>query len=453
MQEDLLRKKMKNTCNKMNLKNIKYNKAYSINSLSFAIMLFIFSPVLSFQEVASPSFIYVSLVFLFAFIPVVLGIHKIKFKIYHSYAVLMLLFAALSTSLFEHVGSASLIELFKYFIFTLFYIFVTGSDSVIEESKFRLIFVSYILLSTILAGLVILSYLFGYAHVDSTYFLGRYSIGITGLYKNPNYIESFIAVGYFVLIYRLLIFKATKFQKIILIGLILLMFSSSFLSGTRAALLVFILIFLFTLINMILSHKNKLIIIIIIIIPLYVFLYKNIDQLQNLYNLFVGGRGLMSDGGRSETWLYILQIYLEKPILGHGLWSDNYFTQNTLYLEYIHNVFLELLSNQGLIGFSLFFLILFSGFKKTKKIDRVFILIFLFTTGFPMFFQNGFIAVNFWKFIIINRLIINYSIKNDEGITGFLKVIFRTRKECKSKRKIFSDKNRNLTTAQLVYGK
>ena len=280
----------------MKLKKSRYKQAYSVNSISLAIMLFILSPILSFQEVADPSFIYVSVIFLFAFIPILLGIHKIVFKKYHLYAVLMLFSAALSTLLFEHAELASLIELFKYSIFTLFFILVTGSDSVLEESKFRVIFVTYILLSILLSVLVILSYIYGYAHVDSTYYLGRYSIGITGLYKNPNYIESFIALGFFLMVYRLIIFKTNFIEKIILFGLSILMFSSSYLSGTRAAILVFIISLLLILINMILKYKKKLIIIIILLlIPSYTLLYKNINELQNLYTLFVGQRDFMSD--------------------------------------------------------------------------------------------------------------------------------------------------------------
>ena len=55
-------------------------------------------------------------------------------------------------------------------------------------------------------------------------------------------------------------------------------------------------------------------------------------------------------------------------------------------------------------------LIVFSGFKYANDSDKKLIISFLIITAFPLMFQNGYIASNFWRFIIVNRLFINYSI-------------------------------------------
>ena len=93
-------------------------------------------------------------------------------------------------------------------------------------------------------------------------------------------------------------------------------------------------------------------------------------------------------------------------------------------MEWLHNVFLELLLDQGIIGILLFIRIIFTGFMKTNSGDRTFLLLFLLFSSLPMFFQNGLYEVHFWRYIIINRLLMNYSESYEGGISAFLNYAF-----------------------------
>ena len=135
----------------------------------------------------------------------------------------------------------------------------------------------------------------------------------------------------------------------------------------------------------------------------------------------MGTREFMGDEGREEAWTLALKYIKENPILGCGLFSWNRIGATGDYLEWLHNIFLELVLNQGIVGLLLFLCMIFSGANYIKKSDRFFIFVFLFVTGFPMLFQNGVIAVNLWRFVLLNRIVFNYSSRNKLGLSDFFK--------------------------------
>ena len=189
-----------------------------------------------------------------------------------------------------------------------------------------------------------------------------------------------------------------------------------YLTGTRASLVTAFIIIFFLVTHYLFHHKRRLWVFVpTLIISLLIIYYWS--TLTNLYDLFMGTRDLMSDSSREDAWTLAFKHITDNPILGCGLFSWDIICQSGNYLEWLHNIYLELVLNQGLFGFLLFVLMVFSGFNKTKKNDRFFIAVLLFVTGFPMMFQNGVIAVNLWRFVIINRIVFNYSIRNEDGLT------------------------------------
>ena len=139
------------------------------------------------------------------------------------------------------------------------------------------------------------------------------------------------------------------------------------------------------------------------------------DEINNLFNLYLGTRKMFEDVGRTDAWSHAISMLLQTPIFGCGIGAWQSLHGNS-YMEYLHNVFLEFILNQGLIGLILLLFVVFYGYSRTKKKDRFFIYMLLFATFIPMCLQNGVIAVNFWRFIIINRLIVNYSIYSEKGV-------------------------------------
>lgn len=416
--------------------------------ISIFTLLFIFSPILSTQPEAQPGALYVIALVIPIFI-MALRADVIKPRIITLYACLLFAFALFST-LISDLGSLNLRMILKYFLFIV--LFISLSSFVIPPKQLRISFKLYLYLSIVLAILILLSYVFGFQHIEATHSQGRYSIGITGLYKNPNYLASFFNVAFFVICYILVTVKLNFKKKIVLFFILALFLVAGFLTGTRAALLIEILILLIMPIVLAKSGRFYLVIPLVIIVSAVIFYY--FEEINTLLSLFLGNRDAFSDEGRSEAWAVAFKYIQSHPIFGcgHNSWST--ISNGSSYLEYLHNIFLELVLDQGVVGLLLAIGIIFTGYRKTNINDRTFLRLFLFVTAFPMFFQNGLYEVNFWRFIIINRLMMNVSSAYEGGITAFLNDTYCVKKKVKkgySRGKVIVQSNEQLSSdVQLI---
>ena len=395
-------------------------------SICFLILLFIFSPVLSTQETAQPGALYVIAIVVPAFFISVKN-NFIRSKVINLYAILLFVFAIFST-LLSDLGSLRFGAFMKYLFLIIF--FISTNSVVLSPKQLEFSFRSYLGLSIIISLLIILSYIFGYPHNASEFYQGRYSVGITGVFKNPNYLTYFYNLSFFVICYILATVKLNLKRKIILYLILGMFVVSSFFTGTRAALLVELMIILSM--PIILAKKRRLYTIIpLVIISVGVIIYYW-STLVDLYDLFMGGRELTGDTSREEAWNCAINYIKESPFFGcgHNSW---YRIHGSNYLEWLHNVFLELILDQGFVGLLLFIGIISTGFRRTKKYDRPFLLLFFAFSTIPMFFQNGLYEVHFWRYIIINRLLINCSTYYDGGITSFIQSTFGSEEGKKEK--------------------
>ena len=399
------------------MSNKSHNSRYGWG-ICILIILFIFSPVLSTQPDAHPGAIYVVPIVASIFLMAIMG-GLIKQKTVNVYVILLLIAATFSTIISDKGCLNS--GLLKFLVFVVF--FISTSSFVFTPKQLRFSFDSYLLLSVVIAVLIVLSFIFGYQHIEYSAYQGRYSIGITGLFKNPNYLSSFYNVAFFVVSYILATLRLKPKKILILYSILLLFIVATYFTGTRAALLTEA----FIIASMVIvtakgKRYYKLIPLFLIIIVVIAYYWTN---LTDLYNLFVAGRELTSDTLREDSWNYALKYIKENPIwgCGHNSWSVIHLERSDVD-EYLHNVFLELLLDQGIIGCVLFFLIIITGYNKTKAADRLFLVLLLLCTGFPMMFQNGLYEVNFWRFIIINRLMMNVSSSYEGGINAFLSSAF-----------------------------
>ena len=350
-------------------------------------------------------------------IPTVLyNTHKrvlLKFSVNNIFAILFFIVGVFSTLINGYLCN----KLLKLLFLVLIYNKLTRILYIKEDLNVG--FFLYAGLSAIIALLILASFLLGYPHIESEYYMSRYSIGITGVYKNPNYLTSFINVAYFVIFYMLLFGKKDIRHKLFYTSLLLLFLYSYFLSGTRASLLTAGCTSLL-LLTYYLSHSKKRIKALLLVGMLALIAMMYYPFLEERVTLFLGAREFGNDSGRISSWLFALAKIKDSFLLGYGLDAWQHISYGTSFLEYLHNVFLEMFLAQGLFGLATFFVMFFYGVKRIKRRDRFFVLIFMFVTGFPMLFQNGFIEVNFWRFIILNRIIINYSIYSPDGVTGLI---------------------------------
>ena len=399
------------------------NKDYYIFPLFT--LWFVASPILSTQETADPDAGYV----LGLLVPILLfGLSHLKlvFKPYHISAILMWLMCVCSSYLGPFSYDTNVMTIVKYLTFVIFFIVV--SNYKFTGKDLTLFIKGYIILATAVAILIFLSYLGGYQHVGqdgfggTNIYLGRYSIGVTGLYKNPNYLASFICLAVLFVLYFLKETKLSFIWRTLCVGVVVLYYLACFLTGARIALIVLTLILIglySTSFFNFLSFK-KLVVPLLAAFGIYYIYSETIGQMMDLY---LAGREMFGDDGREQAWALAFKYAGENFFFGCGADAWHNLTLGRAALNNLHNVLLEFFLNQGVVGFCLLAYTLFGGYTKSKRADRPLLMMIFLVTAIPLCFQNGVIAVNFWRLIIINRLALNYSILSEDGLAALFKKI------------------------------
>lgn len=384
-------------------------KDIKIASIPFLTLIFIIFPMLTTDETGSMGVLVWGGLLLFS---VIFSLKEpIRKRTWPYLAILMWFFGVFSTviSPYGEIGH----DVIKYLAFVL--LLITLSNNHYEKKDFYIASVIYSIVSIVLAILIILSFIYGYPHVDSV-FEGdiRFSIGITGIYKNPNYIGAFINLCTFVLLYILFFSKVKLWYKVIILAFISLMVFAIILTGTRAAIITLVSsVFLLFLYN---SRKKRFFIIKYLpFIVLVVLGFYYAEDLSEFFDAFGSGRGGFTSDVRSESWDFALKKLKGSLLFGYGINSWNGIKTDSL-LPGLHNNFLEFFLNQGIIGLILLLITMFSGWKKVKKEDKFFVAILCFVNIFPLMFQNGLIDVTFWRVVLINRIIIDYSSYSEKGV-------------------------------------
>lgn len=389
---------------------------YKLNGLTLSLILFILTPMLSQAQHSSSMrdiFIpYILLVFFSLFYNV-----NLKLESTHLFAVMLWISVFISTLIRDAAFDRSIIS---YLLFVLFFILITAQKW--SKQSLNLTFKVYIISAVIFSLAIIGGVIF-----NIPYSFGRYSIDLLGIHKNPNYVAAFIAGAYSLQLYILLNYKNKKlFKKQYLIISIIIMILGTFFTGTRAA---FLNIILSTMIQLTLSvfskSKKKLMIIssvmiLIVIIPLFINVFYEYMPTRTLERLV--SFDSFEEDSRLVAWEIVLKKFTEYPILGLGLGNANQYLQRFDAISDLHNVLLELLVNQGLIGFSFYILMLVNKIRYINKKDKNLIITMGFTLFFPILFQNGLVGLTIWWPTTMFILFVNYSRLNSEGLEDmFLK--------------------------------
>lgn len=329
---------------------------------------------------------------------------------------LALSISALISTVFSHYGDFGK-DLLKFTAFDL--LLITLTKHYYSSKQINICIYIYTMISIILSILVFLSFWGGYTHVDSIYEGNiRYSIGITGIYKNPNYVASFINVSFFVLTYMIIYTKTSIKNKVIYALILVLIFVADILTGTRAALLTIVMSTAFLIFGY-LKHSGSLMMGLIPLLVVFAGLVYFEDTITFYLEMVGSARGGFTEDVRQESWNKAIDMITTSPMLGFGL-NSWFGIRSASMLPGLHNVFLEFFLNQGLFGLVLLLITMFYGISNIKKKDKVFVYTFCFVTIFPLLFQNGLVDVNFWRVLIMNRIVIDYSCYSKDGITDIL---------------------------------
>ncbi|KOR11801.1 hypothetical protein AMC75_12480 [Staphylococcus carnosus] len=301
---------------------------------------------------------------------------------------------------------------FGSFVFSLFLF----SYNLKKIQKF---FEVFVLVSTLLSIIAIIEYFYPNQFLS----VGLNTGIVIGLARAVG-ISCIINLSYF------LISNKEIRIKILCLSSLLLNISALILTASRMAIISVViswilLIFLSTKIKnkKIYVDKNTKIIvpIFIFVIAFTIYLYikgafdKILFRMTVLINESNGGTSL---NGRFDRYETALHMFIDKPIFGNGIGSFSYVYGGVTASEYPHNIFLEVISEMGLIGLiGLLFLIVYVIYRyikintdksyETMKLSVSILLISLFL--FLSVNSSGDLVENRIFFAILG-LIISYSI-------------------------------------------
>lgn len=291
---------------------------------------------------------------------------KIKFYKLQNYEIVLMIFFIYysSTGVFSDFPETSIRLIIVLIIVLAFYFLLKDllgkySIPVIERniSVAGIVF-NVISLLLYLAGMIAANFNFAYNGIS--YYgllLDRGTPRMIGTFSDPN----IFAFGNFLFFFYYLTHLKHKNSKT---GLILSLFSLvlTFSRGAYIALLIaFVFYYIFS------SAKSKILIpiitsfFIVLIITLSNWLWK-FDVIEIIRNRF---STLSTDGGsgRIDIWLNGLSFFENNPIFGIGIYNYKSYSEYFFGINhYMHNTFLEVLVESGLIGFilyALFFAMLF----------------------------------------------------------------------------------------------
>lgn len=313
---------------------------------------------------------------------------------------LLCLEAVISTSFSSYIGMERTGITYLLFALTV----VIYANFQYDPTDLRRFVDFYICMALVCAALIAMSWI---ADIQHSY--NRYSLGILGISKNPNYINSIILLSCAVLMYRLV----TSREKRPLRGLLLAaLIFGCILTGTRAAVLTIALCAGLAILYLLVAskkwepllrfirEKRRLFLIIcaafvVSIVLIVLFLPNSVIRRFSLQKMF-------HDDLRMYMWKMSFLQFLEHPFLGLGLnGTTAYNTTLELSVTNIHNVLLQFLCDQGILGLCIFISIIWQILRRTRKQDRFLILMMGVALYFPILFQNGLVAFTFWWPLLI----------------------------------------------------
>ena len=275
-----------------------------------------------------------------------------------------------------------------------------------HDKKLLIVMIQTNYWSSFLFGLLTLVFHRSYI---SEKFVARQVLTLFGRQNDPNNCAVFLAIGIAIAAYSL---AAYKKMRIISIVLILVNSYGIMLTGSRMGIVILsvIALILFLVPNStkefnFKSFMRKAIILVLFIFIALFLVYRYLPE-ASLDRLLAFDE--YSEGsGRMEKWSYALVRISERPLFGYG-WGGYDFIGSVL-----HNTYLTILCDGGILGLALFLIPLFyAGFKLLRK--RYLLGLLILSVGLvAAFFLDAINKRFFWNTFIVSILLLeNYELSD-----------------------------------------
>lgn len=303
-----------------------------------------------------------------------------------------LLFLIFSTSLndFRIHSALRSITFFKFFIFALSLSIIF----IIDEKKFLNFLKIYFLIFCFVIFDALIQYIFGKNILGITYDIGR----VSGIFGEEKILGSFISKSIFIVTPLLIYFlKKNILKNLFLILWFGLATFIILISGGRMSFLhIFMAVHLFYIINIFKDYRK-----IFYLIPIYIMIVVLFISDQNVFERFknithkdygISKNFNIKDSQWGAHYLVAYEIFKDNPLVGIGpknfrieACKEKYSNIDSEKSDircstHPHNIVLEILSEQGIIGMIFFLLLIFFTLKRfnlNKEINFFLFLSFL----------------------------------------------------------------------------
>lgn len=348
----------------------------------------------------------------------VLGCNSFRYKSFYNRCALMLVFLGLFviSTLYSPTILYSLYISFTYIAIFLFiyhcFVVLGFNEILIQATK---VFFIFLLIS--LALYLFVPELGRYAYWENDIFYTSYRM--SGLAGNANHFARLVAIYLIILFFYRELLKtsfSTKFINIqILLAVVCLLLTAS--RTTMIALIFCIMLFYYLRLNKV--NKARLFIVFMVLTTFIYFLFPVFSS----YFSRDGGADLTSFTGRTFIWDVTIELIQRRPLFGYGVGSSvTILPLNILDIgfkaSHAHNMYLQVLLSVGIIGFGVFFLLIFLGFFKLLKHNNYGMISILVLILFVGFLESAAIALTanmFTIFLFVSLIESNLAQKNKIG--------------------------------------
>ena len=283
----------------------------------------------------------------------------------------------------------------------LLFIFYIASSTVFEENQIKLILSVYIISALVCSAFVVKNWVAG--DFFSAWTL-RASYRFMGVYKDPNYVASYICPATFFLFVRTITAADVRKKTVSIVGLLFFIITILCIGSRGAMVTVAVAIVYYYLMTGSISRAKKLLILAfgsLIVFQIYQ-IYLSVMPQQVFDRLSES-----ADNSRLELWAAGLKGFTNNPIFGCGLGSSNEYA--IAYAgNHCHNVYIDALAACGILGNVFLAYVFIKNCMQSSKNNRIFIHAGILVFFIPLIFINGFNSATFITPLMMMAILSNY---------------------------------------------